>query len=170
MQTFRRGGVHPEQSKERTSGLPIQRAEPPAEVAVLMAQHIGAPAAPVVQKKDKVKKGQLLGEARGYISANIHSPVSGTVKAIEPRTHCVTGSLVPAVVIENDGEEQWAEGLNEPQDTDSMDVERMVDLVQECGVAGLGGATFPSHVKLNPPLREPDCFCFLNHNVTSRTE
>jgi len=160
--TFRRGGVHPDESKERTSGLPIQRAPAPAEVAVLMAQHIGAPAAPVVKKKDKIKKGQLVGEAQGYISANIHSPVSGTVKAVEPRTYCVTGTMVPAVVIENDGEDRWADGLNEPQDADSMEVEKMVDLVQECGVVGLGGATFPSHVKLNPPPHTPVSDVFVN--------
>jgi len=162
LKTFRRGGVHPGDSKRRTSDLPIQRSQPPAEVAVLMAQHIGAPAAPVVKKKDAVRKGQLVGEARGYISANIHSPVSGTVKAVEPRTYGVTGTKVMAVVIENDGEEQWAEGTNEPQDVDSMEVQRMVDLVQECGVVGMGGATFPAHVKLNPPPHTPVRHVFVN--------
>jgi electron transport complex protein RnfC len=162
LKTFRRGGVHPDESKERTSGLAIQRSQPPAEVAVLMAQHIGAPAAPVVKKKDPVKKGQLIGEARGYISANVHSPVSGTVKAVEPRTYGVTGTRVTAVVIENDGQEQWAEGYNQPQDVESMEVQRMVDLVQECGVVGMGGATFPAHVKLNPPAHTPVGDVFVN--------
>jgi electron transport complex protein RnfC len=162
LKTFRRGGVHPHETKQRTSGLPIQRSQPPAEVAVLMAQHIGAPAAPVVKKKDKVQKGQLIGQARGYISANVHSPVSGTVKAVEPRTYGVTGTKVLAVVIENDGQEQWAEGLNQPQDVESMEVQRMVDLVQECGVVGMGGATFPAHVKLNPPPHTPVRDVFVN--------
>jgi electron transport complex protein RnfC len=162
IRTFRRGGVHPGDSKRRTSDLPIQRTEPPAEVAVLMAQHIGAPAAPVVKKKDAVKKGQRVGEARGYISANVHSPVSGTVKAVEPRTYCVTGGKVLAVIIENDGQEEWAEGLNQPQDVESMEVQRMVDLVQECGIVGMGGATFPAHVKLNPPPHTPVRDVFVN--------
>ncbi|MFW6189884.1 MAG: electron transport complex subunit RsxC [Planctomycetota bacterium] len=160
--TFRRGGVHPDERKERTSGLPLQRSEPPAVVAVPMVQHIGAPAAPVVKKKDEVKKGQLIGEAQGYISANLHAPVSGAVKAVEPRIYSVTGDRVPTVVIENDGEEQWAEGCNVRQDVESMDVARMVDLVQECGVVGLGGATFPSHVKLNPPADTPVTDVFIN--------
>ncbi len=160
--TFRRGGVHPDESKERTSGLPLQASEPPVEVAVLMAQHIGAPAAPVVKKKDTVRKGQLVGEAQGYISANVHAPVSGVVKAIEPRIYGVTGMRVPAVVIENDGQEQWAEGIGEPQDVDAMEPARMVDMVQECGVVGLGGATFPSHVKLNPPPDSPISDVFIN--------
>jgi electron transport complex protein RnfC len=149
--TFPRGGVHPAGHKEPTNGMPLQVSEAPAELAVLMVQHIGAPARPVVKKKDQVKKGQLVGEAQGYVSANVHAPLSGTVKAVEPRIYNVTGAPVPAVVIENDGEEQWAEGMNEPQDLDSMNAAQMVDLVQECGVVGLGGATFPAHVKLNPP-------------------
>jgi electron transport complex protein RnfC len=143
--------VHPDGQKERTSGLPIQVSEPPAQVAVLMAQHIGAPAVPVVKRRDRVKKGQLVGQAQGYVSANMHAPVSGTVLGVEPRIHCITGARVPAVIIENDGKEKWAPGLNEPQDVEKMDAARMVGLVQECGVVGLGGATFPSHVKLNPP-------------------
>jgi len=160
--TFQRGGVHPDDHKSRTNALPIQTPEPPAEVAVLMAQHIGAPATPVVAKKDKVCKGQIIGEARGYISANVHAPVSGTVKAVEPRIFSVTGARVPAVIIENDGLERWARGLNEPQDVDEMDTDEMVDLVQECGIVGLGGATFPSHVKLKPPPDTPVTDVFIN--------
>ncbi|MGD2175146.1 MAG: electron transport complex subunit RsxC [Candidatus Brocadiaceae bacterium] len=160
--TFTRGGVHPAGHKGRTSGLPLQSSAPPARVAVLMVQHIGAPAAPAVGKRDEVKKGQMVGEAQGYVSANVHAPVSGTVRAVEKRIYNVTGALVPAVVIENDGEEEWAEGLNEPQDVDSMDADRMVELVQECGVVGLGGATFPAHVKLSPPPDSPVRDVFVN--------
>lgn len=160
--TFPRGGVHPDQNKDRTSGLAIQVSEPPREVVVLMAQHTGALAAPLVKKKDRVKKGQLVGEAQGYISANVHAPVSGTVRAVEERIYNVTGACVPAVVIENDGEEEWAGGLNQPQDVEAMDAARMVDLVQECGVVGLGGATFPSHVKLRPPPETPVSDVFVN--------
>ncbi len=160
--TFRTGGVHPPEAKERTSGRPLEASSPPAEVAVLMAQHIGAPARAVVNKKDRVRKGQIVGEAAGYISANMHAPVSGTVRAVEERVYSVTGALVPAVVIENDGQEKWARGLNEPQDVEAMDAGRMVELVQECGVVGLGGATFPAHVKLKPPADSPILDAFVN--------
>ncbi|KPK63159.1 MAG: hypothetical protein AMK73_05360 [Planctomycetes bacterium SM23_32] len=160
--TFRQGGVHPAEHKERTSGLPLEVSEPPAEVAVLMVQHIGAPASPAVKKGDRVSKGQLVGEAQGYISAGVHAPVSGTVKAVEPRIYNVTGARVPAVVIENDGEERWQEGLNQPRDAERMDASHMVEAVQECGVVGLGGATFPAHVKLNPPADTTITDAFVN--------
>ncbi len=160
--TFARGGVHPGDFKDRTCDLPIQVSEPPAEVAVLMAQHIGAPAKPVVEPKDRVRKGQLIGEAQGFISANVHSPVSGTVKAVEQRIFSVTGGRATAVVIENDGNERWARKMNEQQDVASMDVDAMIEAVKECGVVGLGGATFPSHVKLRPPAETPVTDVFVN--------
>mgnify|MGYP006286113885 CR=1 FL=1 len=160
--TFQRGGVHPPEGKERTSDVPLAVSQPPEEVAVLMVQHIGAPAAPVVNKKDHVAKGQIVGEAQGYVSANIHAPVSGTVRAVEDRVYSVTGARVPAVVIENDGEEEWAEGMNERQDVASLPPSKMVELVQECGVVGLGGATFPAHVKLSPPPDSPIEYAFIN--------
>jgi len=160
--TFPKGGVHPEGHKELTSGLPLELSTPPDEVAILMVQHIGAPAAPVVEKKDQVKKGQLVGRAQGYISANVHASVSGTVRAVEQRIYSVTGALVPAVVIQNDGEDAWADGLNERQEIGSMTTGRMVELVQECGVVGLGGATFPAHVKLSPPEDSPITDVFIN--------
>lgn len=160
--TFRRGGIHPGDRKERTKDLPLVTSAPPAQVAVLMVQHIGAPAAPVVKKKDKVKKGQLVGRAQGYVSANVHAPVSGTVEAVEPRIYNVTGARVPAVIISNDGQDEWAEGVNEAQDVASMDAARMVALVSECGVVGLGGATFPAHVKLTPPPGLPITDVFVN--------
>ncbi len=142
--------------------MPLAASDPPAEVAVLMAQHIGAPAAPVVDKKDRVRKGQIVGQARGFVSANAHAPVSGTVRAVENRIFSVTGARVPAVIIESDGEERWADGLNEPQDVEAMDAKRMVELVQECGIVGLGGATFPAHVKLSPPPDMPVTDVFIN--------
>lgn len=149
--SFPAGGVHPDGDKDRTRSLPLHASAPPAEVAVLMVQHIGAPAMPSVKKSDHVRMGQIIGQAGGYVSANVHAPVSGVVKAVEPRISCVTGTSAPAVIIENDGEDAWDDGLNEPQDVEAMDPARMVELVQECGVVGMGGATFPAHVKLSPP-------------------
>ncbi|MFO8008554.1 MAG: electron transport complex subunit RsxC [Candidatus Brocadiia bacterium] len=160
--TFARGGVHPDGRKERTRGEPLRVSPPPERVVLPMVQHIGAPAGPVVEKKDTVARGQLVGEAQGYVSANIHSPISGTVVAVEEHVYNVTGALVPAVVVENDGEERWAEGTNEPQDVGAMPPDHMVELVQQCGVVGLGGATFPSHVKLNPPEDSPVTDVFVN--------
>ena len=103
----------------------------------IMGQHIGAPCQPVVGVGDEVQKGQLIGEARGYISANVHSPVSGKVRAVEPRVFNVTGRAATAVIIENDGEEKWADGWNEPQDAEGMDARQMVD--QHYGSAASGG-------------------------------
>jgi electron transport complex protein RnfC len=143
------------EGKGRTENLPLVESEPPDQVAVLMVQHIGAPARPVVDKRDEVLKGQIIGQAQGYISANIHSPISGKVRKIENHTHGPTGKSVQAIVIKNDGEEKWAEGCNQPQDVDQMDAEQMIDLVQEAGVVGMGGATFPAHVKLSPPPETP---------------
>lgn len=153
--TFPRGGIHPPGDKSRTKDEPLVESEPPDELAVLMLQHIGSPAKPVVEKRDEVQKGQVIGKAQGFISANIHAPVSGTVRKVENRIHAPTGQPTPAVIIKNDGEERWAEGCNEPQDVDAMDTEEMIDMVREAGIVGMGGATFPAHVKLNPPPDTP---------------
>lgn len=160
--TFPSGGVHPPEHKERTAGMPLESFPVPERLTVPMLQHIGAPAAPVVKKKDEVKKGQVIGESQGFISASVHSPVSGKVRSVENCTHNPTGRQVPAVVIDNDGEEQWAEGCDERQDPDSVDVSRMVELVQEAGIVGLGGASFPAHVKLSPPPHSPVSDVFIN--------
>jgi electron transport complex protein RnfC len=160
--TFPSGGVHPDDGKERTRSLPITVSEPPAVAVVPMVQHIGAPAAPVVKKKDRVAKGQVIGQAQGYVSANVHAPVSGTVSAVEGRIHPVTGTPVTAVIIENDGDDRWMDGMDEPQDVEGMDAAAMLDLVQQCGIVGLGGATFPAHVKLNPPDDMPVTDVFIN--------
>ncbi len=152
--TFPRGGVHPPEDKDATSSQPIQRPEPPESVEVLMKQHIGAPAKVVVSRRDRVLKGQMIGEAQGFISANVHSPVSGVVRRIENRIHNPTGSMSTAVIIENDGEDEWAGGCNTERDVSRMDAEEMATAVRNAGVVGLGGAAFPSHVKLNPRPHE----------------
>ncbi len=153
--TFPRGGVHPPESKSTTRHLSLHRPPQPQILEVLMLQHIGAPATPIVKRREEVKKGQIIGEANGFISANVHSPVSGKVKSIENRTHNPTGGRVSAVVIENDGEDEWAEGCNVPGEMASMDPESMVSMVREAGVVGMGGAAFPAHVKLSPPQETP---------------
>ena len=148
--TFRIGGVHPDDAKLsrdcRIEVLPL-----PQTVYISMAQHLGAPAKPVVAVGDSVKAGQLIAEAGGFISANVHSSVSGKVKSIAPRKD-IAGNNVMHIEITVEGDE-WAEGIdlsdtlvtNIPEDRAAI-----LDRIKACGVVGLGGATFPTHVKLNP--------------------
>ncbi len=150
--TFR-GGVHPYEGKELSSDLPIKTVLPKGELVFPMSQHIGAPAAPVVQKGDKVLVGQKIGEASGFISANICSSVSGTVKAVEPRM-LLNGSNATCVVIENDGEYTGIEGLGQERDYTKLSNDEIRNIVKEAGIVGMGGAGFPTNVKLAP--KEPD--------------
>ena len=150
--TFR-GGVHPYEGKELSSDLPIKTVMPTGEMVFPMGQHIGAPATPIVAKGDKVLVGQKIGEASGFISANICSSVSGTVKAVEPRM-LLNGSKATCVVIENDGQYTGIEGLGEDRDYTKLSNDEIRDIVKEAGVVGMGGAGFPTNVKLAP--KEPD--------------
>ena len=150
--TFR-GGVHPYEGKELSKDLPIKQVNLPGEYVFPMAQHIGAPATPIVEKGDKVLVGQKIGEASGFISANICSSVSGTVKAVEPRM-LLNGSKATCVIIENDEEYKGIEGLGEERDYTKLSKDEIRDIVKEAGVVGMGGAGFPTNVKLAP--KEPD--------------
>ena len=146
--TFR-GGVHPYEGKDLSKDLPIKTVQPKKELVFPMGQHIGAPATPIVAKGDKVLVGQKIGEASGFISANICSSVSGTVKAVEPRM-LLNGSQATCVVIENDGEYAAIEGLGEDRDYTKLSADEIRDIVKEAGVVGMGGAGFPTNVKLAP--------------------
>jgi len=147
-----RGGVHPHDAKEPTRDRTIAELPLPDRVALLMSQHIGAPCAPTVKKGDRVLTGQVVGEARGFVSAPVHSSIRGKVVAVEPRPSPVTGARVPAVIVERDGEDEWAEGTNvERADAADLDGDRIKELIFQAGIVGLGGATFPTHVKLSPP-------------------
>ncbi len=154
------GGAHPPERK--FAGLEaIQELPPPETLLVPVAQHIGVPAVPVVKARDTVAKGQVIGEAKGFISAPIHSPVSGTVTKIEQRPDIV-GRPVDHVVITNDGAETWAAGMNAPRDTASLSADDIRSAVAEAGIVGMGGATFPTHVKLSPPPDKPIDTAILN--------
>lgn len=148
--TFRIGGVHPDDAK-LSRGRAIEVLPLPQTVYISMAQHLGAPAKPVVAVGDTVKAGQLIAEAGGFISANVHSSVSGTVKSIAPRKD-IAGNNVLHVEIAVEGDE-WAEGID-LSDTLVTEIPEdraaILDRIKACGVVGLGGATFPTHVKLNP--------------------
>lgn len=146
------GGIHPrEDGKILTSGRSEVLSPIPGTVYVFLSQHIGAPAKAVVKKGDIVKKGQLVGEAQGLISANVHASVSGKVIDVAPWLHPVTGLKSPAVIIEKTEEGSWAGDINTESDTDLVSPEEIRQRVLSAGIVGLGGATFPTHVKLTPP-------------------
>lgn len=146
--TFR-GGVHPYEGKELSEHKPVQILMPKGDLVYPMSQHIGAPAIPLVKKGDKVLAGQKIGEASGFISANVICSVSGTVKAVEPR-RVANGAMVNSIVVENDGEYTAVEGLGADRDPAKLSKQEIRDIVKEAGIVGLGGAGFPTHVKLAP--------------------
>ena len=133
---------------------PIQVLLPKGELVFPMSQHIGAPAKPLVAKGDRVLAGQKIGEAGGFISANVICSVSGTVKAIEPR-RMVNGAMVPSIIVENDGEYETVEGVGEDRDPSTLSKEEIRSIVKEAGIVGLGGAGFPTHVVITGPECEP---------------
>lgn len=144
--TFR-GGVHPKDGKDLSKASAIKKYIPTGDIVIPLSQHIGAPAKPIVAAGDRVLAGQKIGEAAGFISANVHSSVSGVVKKIEPRT-VANGSKVESVIIENDNlYEEYGWNLKE---YDMMTKEEKRDAIKEAGIVGMGGAGFPTHVKLTP--------------------
>ncbi|MCD6418869.1 electron transport complex subunit RsxC [bacterium] len=151
--TFK-GGIHPPENKHLSEKKAIEILPPPQEVFVLLSQHTGAPAKPIVKKGDKVRMGQKIGEAAGFISANVHSPVSGTVKKIDDVPH-FTGKFSPAIVIENDGEDTPAEELTPHSDWQNLPRDEFAKIAAEAGIVGMGGAMFPTNVKLSPPKDKP---------------
>ena len=144
------GGVHPSERKEYSEHIALERFPEPKTLVISMSQHLGAPANPIVQVGDTVKVGQKIGEAAGFISAPVHSSVSGTVVAVEPRMHATRGSEVMAVVIESDGKDTLHESVKPNKDLDSLTPEEIIDIVREAGIVGMGGAGFPTCVKLKP--------------------
>ncbi len=157
--TFK-GGVHPFEGKELAKDQPIVEVLPKGDLVYPLSQHIGAPASPVVAVGDRVLKGQKIAEAGGFVSSPIYASASGTVKAIEPRRVAV-GDMVQSIVVENDGlfEEVAYEAC---PDVSALSSEQIVGKVKEAGVVGMGGAGFPTHVKLSP--KEPGKIDFVIAN------
>ncbi len=154
------GGIHPYDGKDLSKDKPIKDILPKGDLVYPLSQHIGAPAVPVVKKGDHVLTGQKIADAAGFVSAPIYATVSGTVKAIEKRRVTV-GDNVNAIVIENDGKyEEVDYGKCKP--LEELTKEEIVKKVQEAGVVGMGGAGFPTHVKLSP--KEPDKIEFVIAN------
>ena len=143
------GGVHPSERKEFSEHLPLQRFPEPDTVVIPLSQHSGAPAKPVVQVGDQVKVGQVIGEPAAFISAPVHSSVSGTVTAIIEKAHPATrGGL--SVVIKNDKKNTVDDSVAPKGDLDSLSKEQIVEIVKNAGIVGMGGAGFPTSVKLTP--------------------
>ena len=143
------GGVHPSERKEFTEHLALQKFPEPKEVVIPLSMHAGAPANPVVQVGDTVKVGQKIGEAAAFISSPVHSSVSGTVTAIEERGHATRGTCL-SVVIRSDGKNTLDESVKPHKDLESLTPDEIVEIVKEAGIVGMGGAGFPTAVKLKP--------------------
>ena len=158
MKTFSIGGIHPSDSKI-SKDCKIEVLPVPSKVFISVAQHLGAPATPIVKAGDQVKVGQVIAEPAGFISAYVHSSVSGTVKSVGPRKD-LAGNNITHIEIDVEGDE-WIEGVDL---TDTLvtaipeDNKAILEKIKMCGVVGLGGATFPAHVKLCPPPgKKADC-------------
>lgn len=149
-----RGGAHPHDHKSLSKDQGIADLPVPQMLTVPLAQHIGKAAAPCVKPNDEVKRGQVIAEAAGFVSAAVHSPVSGTVKRIVQTMHPM-GMTCDAILIENDGEDVWTTDCNIEVNVDELDAAAIRDAVGWAGIVGMGGATFPTHVKLSPPKDKP---------------
>ena len=161
IKTFRIGGIHPDENKLSNDAV-TQPAPLPKQAVFPMSQHIGAPAKPVVKKGDKVKVGTLIAEAGGFISAPIHSSVSGTVFKVDNAIHA-SGYLQPAIIINVEGDE-WEETIDRSTKLETLEQhpeltpEEIVNRIKAAGVVGMGGACFPTFVKLCPPPgAKPEC-------------
>lgn len=145
------GGIHPPERKELSNRAPIQRMPLPARLIVPLAQHLGAPAEPCVTLGEQVLKGQLIAEASGFVSAPVHAPTSGTVSFIGPQPYPhVSGMTATAIVIDSDGRDQWIE-LQPHTEYRQLPPAELLNIIRQAGINGLGGAGFPTAVKLTAP-------------------
>lgn len=145
-----KGGIHPDYHKQETAVKPMEVMTPPEVVVIPMLQHIRVACQPLVAKGDMVKMGQKIGESDAFLSATVHSSVSGQVLAVEPRQH-QNGTKVMSVVIQNDFRDTPAERIHEKDNYEDMSAEEILTVVREAGLVGMGGAGFPVHIKLNIP-------------------
>ena len=156
--TFK-GVIHPYDGKALTKDSPAETYLPRGEMVYPLSQHIGAPASPVVQKGDYVKRGQKIGEAGGFVSAPVHASVSGIVKGMESRLGA-TGTMANSIIIENDGKYEETEYV--PARLEELTKEEILKRIQDGGVVGMGGAGFPTHVKLSPKMPEKIEYVLVN--------
>ncbi len=157
--TFK-GGIHPPDRKEYSKEAALATPKPPKTLVIPLSQHIGAPCSATVEIGQEVKMGQVVGQAEAFVSAPVHSPVSGKVMAITEYPNPM-GRMVPCVVIENDGKDEWTE-LKEDEDYLNLEADVLKEKVRSAGIVGMGGATFPTSVKLSPPKEKPIDTVILN--------
>lgn len=155
------GGVHPRYEKDLASDRPIEAMPLPQRLAVHLAQSLGAAPRAIVKKGDAVRKGQIIAQPQGFVSVPLHAPTSGVVQGIETVPHPV-GADLPAIVIAPDGEDRWADGLDLERPADGLDADAIRAAVRDAGLVGMGGAAFPTHVKLSPPPDKPIDLLVLN--------
>ncbi len=160
------GGAHPPEEKELTCESEIKKGPAVKQVAVMLSQHLGAVCRPLVEKNEQVQTGQKIGDSDTFVSAPVHSPINGKVKAIGLQTHAVLGRS-PAVIIEADSDDNTSKQLNAGKFTEAFDENRysagqICDAVREAGIVGMGGAGFPTRVKIEPNPRLPKEILIIN--------
>lgn len=155
-----KGGIHPPGKKELSAHKPIQISKPPQRVVIPLSQHIGAPCKPVVSLNQEVKRGELIGEPTGFVSAPVHSSVSGKVIAIGEFLNAM-GRMVTSVVVENDSKDEWTILKDNPDYID-LSPDAIKEKIKAAGIVGMGGAAFPTVVKLSPPKEKPIDTVILN--------
>ncbi|MFQ6091659.1 MAG: electron transport complex subunit RsxC [bacterium] len=158
--TFK-GGAHPPEWKQFTESKPIVDLEMVQRVVVPLQQHLGAPSEAIVKKGDEVRTGQPISEAKGFVSVPSHASITGKVTAVEPMDHPL-GSKVVSVVIEGEGVDVWDDSIRPQESIDQLSPKDLVGMIQQAGLAGMGGAAFPTHVKLSPPPDKPIEIAILN--------
>ena len=149
------GGIHPNDQKAATNKKPIEKLPPPAHVVIPMSMHIGAPCKPCVEVGDYVTVGQKVGEATAAVSSPVHASISGTVVAVEPRPQFSVVSVM-SVVIENDFNDTPYEAIKPVENPDKLTAEQLAEIVKEAGIVGMGGATFPTHIKISSSVGKVD--------------
>lgn len=159
--TFPKGGIHPLERKELTSHIPSWNAVIPTECVVPLQQHIGAPSELQVQPGDEVREGMLIGMATGFVSANVHSPIPGTVKELR-EIRLPNGTRTQAVVLELNGEFEQLGKERRKRDWTALEPDALLDLIRKNGIVGMGGATFPTHVKFSLPKGKTCDYLILN--------
>ncbi|MBN1824717.1 MAG: electron transport complex subunit RsxC [Candidatus Eisenbacteria bacterium] len=147
------GGIHPKYNKD-TAGAPIEEMPLLGRYVVPLSQHLGAPGEAIVEKGQEVKRGEPLSKAAGFVSVPVHAPTSGKVKSVGEFPHPM-GRTMPAVEIESDGADEWWEGVKPRGEWRGLDADAVKKILCDAGLVGMGGATFPTHVKLSPPKDKP---------------
>lgn len=148
-----KGGVHPPEEK-LTKSLPVRVMPAPKKVFIPLSQHLGAPAKPIVSAGDPVKVGTMIAEAGGFVSAPVHASVSGVVKGIIDYPH-PSGRPLPAIEIEADGADLWDQSVKPRSNAMELSGDQIKEIIRQAGLVGMGGAAFPTHVKLSPPAGKP---------------